>query len=143
MTPYVSVTCLAFATHVPETRRKLVWTSGCRGIFVDELVFLVKGSSAEPYEVTFIKDGNSLTALCTCPAGQYGNFCKHRISILDGNAAAISSENAGDVPKVLAWLSGTDVEAALIELREVENGANADKKNIISAKRKLARAMNS
>ena len=110
---------------------------------MEELVFLVKGSAADPYEVTFIKDGTSLTAICTCPAGTYGNFCKHRISILDGNSDAISSDNANQATTVVGWLPGTDVEAALSEMREAEKIADPDKKALNAAKRKLARAMNS
>lgn len=109
---------------------------------MDQLVFLVKGSAAEPYEVTFIKDGASLTAICTCPAGTYGNFCKHRISILDGNAKAITSDNVGQAAMVVDWLVGTDVETALSELRAAEKIADPDKKALNDAKRKLARAMN-
>jgi uncharacterized Zn finger protein len=110
---------------------------------VDELKFLVKGSAADPYEVTFIKDGNSLTAVCTCPAGQFGNFCKHRISILDGKGGDISSENADQVSIIVGWLAGTDVESALAEMRAAEKDATSDKKALDSAKKKLARAMNS
>jgi uncharacterized Zn finger protein len=110
---------------------------------MEELVFLVKGSSAEPYEITFIKDGDSLTAICTCPAGTYGNFCKHRISILDGNAKNISSDNTDRVATVVAWLSGTDVETALTEMREAEKHGDPEKKTLNAAKRRLARAMNS
>lgn len=109
---------------------------------MDELTFLVKGSAAEPYELTFIKDGLSLTALCSCPAGEHGNFCKHRISILDGKTSAIVSSNADDVSKVVGWLSGTDVEAALTDLREAEKIADS-KTSLTAAKKKLARAMNS
>lgn len=107
-----------------------------------ELIFQVKGSSAEPYEVTFIKDGASLTAICTCPAGTYGNFCKHRIAILDGNSKSIASDNADQVDTVVEWLAGTDVAAALSELRAVEKVKPPDKAALNAAKRKLARAMN-
>ncbi|MCP4299142.1 MAG: SWIM zinc finger family protein [Gammaproteobacteria bacterium] len=110
---------------------------------LNELTFLVKGSSADPYELTFIKDGDSLTALCSCPAGQYGNFCKHRIAILDGNGRAIVSENAAQLSTVVNWLQGTDVEAALTEFRNIEKSADAPKSALVTAKRKLARAMNS
>lgn len=110
---------------------------------MEELVFLVRGSSADPYEVTFIKDGASLTAICTCPAGTYGNFCKHRISILDGNTKMISSDNADQAATVVNWLPGTDVDAALSEMREAEKIADPEKKALNVAKRKLARAMNS
>lgn len=110
---------------------------------MEQLVFLVKGSSADPYEITFIKDGASLTALCTCPAGSYGNLCKHRLSILDGKYTAISSDNANQGTTVADWLLGTDVETALAELRAAEKDPNSEKNTVNVAKRKLARAMNS
>jgi uncharacterized Zn finger protein len=107
-----------------------------------ELTFLVKGSSKDPYEVIFIKDGDSLTAICNCPAGTYGNFCKHRIAILDGNSKSVSSDNADQAATVVAWLAGTDVEAALAEMRAAEKLDDPGKKALNAAKRKLARAMN-
>jgi uncharacterized Zn finger protein len=110
---------------------------------MEQLDFLVKGSSAEPYGITFIKDGSSLTAICTCPAGTFGNFCKHRISILDGSTKGITSSNADQVATVVAWLPGTDVAAAIAELREAEKTSRSDKATLNAAKRKLARAMNS
>ncbi len=108
-----------------------------------EMTFHVKGSSADPYEVIFIKDGDSLTAICSCPAGRYGNFCKHRIAILDGDAAAIVSDNAEHVPTVVEWLEGTDVALALSEYRALEQTADTPKRALVAAKRTLARAMNS
>lgn len=110
---------------------------------LSELIFQVKGSSEEPYEITFIKDGDSLTALCSCPAGQYGNFCKHRIAILDGNAKAIVSDNADQVATIVDWLQGTDVGTALGEFRAIEASRDEPKSALVAAKRKLARAMNS
>jgi SWIM zinc finger len=110
---------------------------------VEELVFLVKGSSSDTYEVTFIKDGASLTALCTCPAGQFGNFCKHRIAILDGDFDSISSDNADRASMVTEWLKGTDVQAALGALRKAEETTGCSKKELAALKKKLARAMNS
>lgn len=107
---------------------------------MQQLEFLVKGSSPEPYELTFIKDGDSLTAICTCPAGTYGNFCKHRIAILDGDSRAVTSNNADKVEQVVEWLPGTDVAAALAQLRAAEK--EGVKTAIVNAKKKLARAMN-
>lgn len=112
-----------------------------RSANVEELTIRVKGSSADPYETRFIKDASSLTALCTCPAGSFGNFCKHRIAILDGDASAVLEDDASKVATVVAWMDGTDVGAALAELREAES--DKDKDAIATAKRKLARAMNS
>lgn len=108
---------------------------------MQELTFLVKGSSKDPYEVIFIKEGDSLTAICNCPAGTYGNVCKHRVNILDGNTQSLSSNNSDDVATVVTWLVGSDVEVALTQLRTAEK--STDKEAINDAKRKLARTMNS
>jgi uncharacterized Zn finger protein len=110
---------------------------------VEELVFQVKGSSSDAYEITFIKDGASLTALCTCPAGTFGNLCKHRVAILDGNMEAISSDNASKAPQVIEWLAGTDVEAALGKLRAAEKSTDHTKVEIMALKKNLAKTMNS
>ena len=110
---------------------------------MEQMTFLVKGSSPDPYELTFIKDGDSLTAICTCPAGTYGNFCKHRIAILDGDAAAVVSENADKVAIIGEWLTGTDVESALLEMRGANWSADEAKQALAAVKRKLAKAMNS
>lgn len=109
---------------------------------MEDVVFQVKGSSPDPYEITFIKDGASLTAICTCPAGTFGNLCKHRVAILDGKDSAISSDNKDKVPTVVGWLAGTDVEEAFIELRLAEKSGDCPKDVIADLKRKLAKAMN-
>ena len=110
---------------------------------MEQLTIQVKGSSSDPYELTFIKDGDSLTALCTCPAGNFGGSCKHRVAILDNDAAAVVDGDEGKVAVVVEWLGGTDVEAALQEMRETSAAPNATKVSLAAAKKKLAKAMNS
>jgi len=110
---------------------------------VGERVFRVKGSSSDEYEITFIKDGESLTALCSCPAGQFGGSCKHRVAILDGKSDAITSDNVDQVATVTQWLVGSDVEAALSALREAEEIKGFPKEELAALKKKLGRAMNS
>ena len=106
-----------------------------------EINFLVQGSAKDPYEVTFIKDGDNLAALCTCPAGKMGQYCKHRINILGGSIKNVVSENVDDVKVVESWLPGTDVETALIEVLAAEKEFKAAKQNLMNYKKKLARVM--
>ena len=107
-----------------------------------QLEFLVKGSAKDPYEVIFIKDGENLTAICTCPAGTYGNVCKHRVSIIDGDATSVVSDNIADVEKIVAWVVGTDVEAALKKMRDAEAAGSGATDAVKEAKASLARAFN-
>ena len=105
-----------------------------------EINFMVKGSAEDPYEVTFLKSDDNLLVFCTCPAGENRRHCKHRVAIMNGSSNNIVSDNRDEVATVQSWMIGTEVETALRELKNAENGGDA--KVLAAAKSKLARAMN-
>jgi hypothetical protein len=110
---------------------------------MESIVFLVRGSASEPYTVTFGNSNDSnLTATCTCKAGQMRQHCKHRFDILDGKSTAIISSNSEQVKTVLEWLSGSDIELSLNEVKTLENELESLKKQLSAAKKSVARAMN-
>jgi len=107
-----------------------------------EISFWVQGSASDPYEVAFHKRSESnLSASCSCPAGQNGQYCKHRFRILEGNTKGIVSNNVADVEVVRSWLAGTDVEDAIAEMRALQEEADRVKTALVAAKKKVARAM--
>jgi len=108
---------------------------------MNEINFLVQGSAFEPYEVVFRKSDNNLTALCTCPAGENGMYCKHRFRILAGSTEGIVSDNTKDVEIVKTWLKGSDVEKALEELHQAEADFEKIKKKVSTLKKILARKL--
>ena len=103
--------------------------------------FLVQGSAPGPYHVTFKKAGSSLTAICTCPAGEVGQYCKHRLRILAGETTGIVSDNHAAVSEVRSWLPGTDVELAILELEKVEQEFEDARKRVSLSKKRLARTL--
>lgn len=107
---------------------------------MEKKVFLVQGSAKEPYKVTFQKDGNNLSAYCTCPAGDNGQYCKHRFNILGGITDGVVSANEPDVEVVTSWLTGTDVEAALNDVMNAEELFEIAKLKLSTAKKQLAKA---
>ena len=68
-------------------------------------------------------------------------YCKHRFAILKGLEKGVVSENASDVAEVAGWLKGTDVEAAMIEVEDLEAKATQIKNTLSKAKKSLAKAM--
>ncbi|MCK8120539.1 SWIM zinc finger family protein [Pseudoalteromonas sp. 2CM32C] len=109
---------------------------------MEEILFEVQGSSEDPYGVVFVKRSESnLSAYCSCPAGENGQYCKHRFSILDGSTKNIVSDNHEEVKLVQSWLQGTDVEEALLQMRELEAKAAQIKKELAVAKKAVAKAM--
>lgn len=107
---------------------------------MERLYFLVQGSAEEPYKVTFQKDVNNLSVYCTCPAGDNGQYCKHRFNILGGITDGIVSDNEADVTVVASWLPGSDVEAALNDVMDAEEKCEAAKRELAAAKKRLASA---
>lgn len=103
--------------------------------------FRVKGSSTEPYKVVIQLEGQNLTARCDCAAGKNGMHCKHRYNILSGSKKDIVSGNEDEVKEAASWLSGTDVEAAMQDLMEVEVRAEEIKLELKAAKKLVASAM--
>jgi len=104
--------------------------------------FKVQGSTAEPYIVTFIKRSDSnLSAICTCRAGENGQYCKHRFSILEGKSDGVVSTNIDDVQTVVKWLIGTDIEAEITKMRTLEAEAAKIKNELSKAKKNVAKAM--
>lgn len=109
---------------------------------MQEITFEVQGSAAEPYVVVFVRRSDTnLSAYCSCPAGKNGQYCKHRFNIIDGITKGIVSDNLDDVKVVQSWLLGTDVEAALIKMREFEAETAKLKKALSATKKEVAKAM--
>jgi uncharacterized Zn finger protein len=112
------------------------------GTLLDQKIFLVQGSSPEPYKVVFTRRSNiNLSAYCSCPAGENGLYCKHRLEILAGNTRAVLNPNSDDITTVRSWLIGSDVEKALLKVNELEEEAARIKKALTLAKADLDKAM--
>ena len=110
--------------------------------FMNAFEFLVQGSSPEPYRVSFRRrEGGKLVANCTCPAGESGMYCKHRVRILRGLVEGIVSDNLADVTTVAGWLAGTDIETALQTITDLEKDADRIKKAMSAAKKTLSRSL--
>jgi uncharacterized Zn finger protein len=108
----------------------------------DTFEFLVQGSAVEPYVVSFRRrDAKNISAYCTCPAGESGMSCKHRVRILRGLVEGIVSANATDVTTIAGWLAGSDVETALQTIEELEREAERIKKALSAAKKALAQCL--
>ena len=104
-----------------------------------QIQFLVQYPAKVSYQVTFVKKGNEFCAFCTCMSGKSGQYCQHRIAILEGSKEYIRSDNLDDVDIIQSWLPGTAIESALHDLKEaLKIGAEAD---ISAAKNRLAEVM--
>lgn len=107
----------------------------------DRLVFLVQGSKGDDYTVTFIRNGLRAHAFCTCQAGQNGQYCNHRISLLDGDVSSLVSENVEDMERLKLLIAGSDLESAYRAMCAATSTFDNAKNDLYKAKRVLAKAM--
>ena len=108
---------------------------------MDTILFLVQDSASSPYSVSFTKTINSFTAACSCPAGKVGQYCKHRLKILNGNTEGIVSENKNEISTITSWLKGTEIEKALKDFQEMEERFELAKQNFTISKKRLTHAL--
>ena len=109
---------------------------------MDSILFQVQGSQPDPYVIEFTKNSDgSLKVSCSCPAGDTGLHCKHRIGLLTGDTKDLVSRNKPELETVNAWLQGTDLEKCLEEYLRLEKELETMKRQLNKAKKKLAEAM--
>jgi predicted DNA-binding protein YlxM (UPF0122 family) len=76
-----------------------------------KLVYLVQGSSPEPYMVVFKPDPFSIS--CTCTAGVNGIPCKHRLTILAGADPGIIEGDKSFLPRIAEMVRHTNLSEIL------------------------------
>jgi len=108
---------------------------------MESVEFTVQGSSATPYTVSFIYEEKRLGAFCTCAAGTSGTACKHRLSILAGSDPGIIGGSLDQIPKILAWLKGSEIETCMAELAAAEEQFEKAKKQVSTAKKRLSTSL--
>lgn len=105
------------------------------------LDFEVTGSRGDPYQITFEKISNTLRAFCSCKAGQNGQFCKHRESLMSGDVSNLISDNSDDVCRLHALMAETDINTAFNEFVAAKRQTEIADEAYRNARKALARAM--
>jgi uncharacterized Zn finger protein len=108
---------------------------------MERIDFLVQGSAATPYALTFERRAERIVATCSCPAGANGVLCKHRLAILNGQGAGIVSGNHAQVERVAAWLDGSELAADLASLDTAERALAHAKAALASMRKRVAAAL--
>ena len=111
---------------------------------------LVKSSSSsEPHSVDIIVESDKMFVFCSCPAGKYGKFCKHKIRVMQGDFDILYDDyQLDDVARIADWIQESDFLDLIFErskfkseLREAEERLEAVKKKMKPVEKRIAQAM--
>jgi hypothetical protein len=95
-----------------------------------EIHLKAKSSSGGAYDVTFRNEGGLLVVSCPCKAGIYGNLCKHKTQLLNGEESILyNRDDAPALQEVRKWVNQSSYANLLAEYDSL-------KKHIEDAKEK-------
>ncbi|MBQ0713483.1 MAG: hypothetical protein KBT53_11025 [Porticoccus sp.] len=107
------------------------------------VVLSIQGSSDEPYEVVFEREGEVLIGSCTCRAAQFGQICKHRILLLSGDEIYLSGSDVVKVKEQLkALVEGSDLEVELGRISELSTMKTEVDRELKKCKKHMVELLN-
>ena len=101
------------------------------------LEFVVRGSKGNEYNILAERLGDHVAVFCTCDGARRGSICKHRVALLEGNAAAVLGGNQDQVALLPAMLAGTPSGQAWARYCEAERVYQTAQGEFESAKRAM------
>ncbi len=110
---------------------------------MEKIELLAKSSSGDgSYLVTFTRNKSGLSINCTCPAGQFGQLCKHKLRLSDGIRSMLFDQGQIDeLEQVQAWIAGSGYPELFERLNDLESEQVRLKKEIKDTKAMLGRVM--
>jgi hypothetical protein len=103
------------------------------------LELIVRSSSSD--EVYFLKAYETHAGVrftCSCPAGENGQHCTHRIALANGDTSRLVQPNDVAVKALITMLSTTSIPQTVKRIVELEQIAASIKKEISDEKKKLS-----
>ena len=108
-----------------------------------EIKLRAKSSDGQTtYEVRFVRESGRLSVFCSCPAGEFGKYCKHKHSFLSGESVLLTdTSDADSVSTIQEWVRESRYSPLLAAVNLAESEAKKAQSRVQDLKRKLERAM--
>lgn len=98
-------------------------------------------SSGNQYIVGVFAENGKPVMTCTCRAGEMGNFCKHRFTLIDGDYTEVI-RSTHDPKEITTALAGSDLSTSISQMRDQEQTVKAAQAQLKTIKKDIARLMN-
>ncbi|MBE6442289.1 MAG: hypothetical protein E7022_08200 [Desulfovibrio desulfuricans] len=105
----------------------------------NQAVFTVSGDSGHDYELSIGHSEDGMYFRCSCPAGQNGQLCKHRLRILQGDDSAMYYTDENTMLLLNNFRSLPEIKSILAKKYEIEQEQERLKKELNKLKKKMGR----
>ena len=108
-----------------------------------KITLLAKSSDGpEPYSVDFIFKNDKMSIHCSCPAGKWGKFCKHKIQMLQENYDILSDEGqSNQLEEIADWIQKSEFLDLIFERSKLDGKLMEIQEKLNGVKKKMARMM--
>lgn len=94
------------------------------------------------YIVTFDRREDQKSLACTCPAGEIGRTCRHRLAFLRGDEKMLfDGSQRTELRRALDWVRASPFATLLRELDDAERAQADAKRAITKIRRQIESAM--
>jgi hypothetical protein len=109
----------------------------------ERVILALSSDGVSTYEVHFTLRNHKVIVDCSCPAGELGKLCRHKIALLNGDTNILFDPSEEDALKaVQLWIQRTGYPKLLKEIEEAEKAVKTSQKRLIELKSNLEKAMN-
>lgn len=103
--------------------------------------FVVKSkSSGNEYAVQVYETEDGPVITCNCPAGENGQYCKHRFALVSGDEREVIEAEA-PVSEIAKFVAGSRLEAAIDAMHKQEAVVKKVQADLRAIKKSVASAM--
>lgn len=108
----------------------------------ESVKILSKSSSGNPYTVTFFLEENTISAFCSCPAGEHRKLCKHVLQMLDSNDSILyDSSQKPILARISSHLQSTSIPPLLSGLCDKETLLKKMQDEVKKAKKSIEKIL--
>jgi len=103
--------------------------------------FVVRSkSSGNEYNVQVYSTEDGPVITCDCPAGENGQYCKHRFALISGDESEVVEADA-PVSEIVKLVAGSRIEAAINAMHKQEAVVKKAQADLKAIKKTVANAM--
>ena len=109
---------------------------------MEKTLLALSSDGVTSYKVVFRRETSKLIVVCSCPAGEMGRLCRHKLGLLAGDNDMLSSpKHVPDLEEVQSWIKGSRFPTLIVQLKETEIEMARTKKRLSELKREIEEQM--
>lgn len=104
--------------------------------------FPIQGSKGNSYKIEFSEEDGLIKVKCSCPAGRFGKFCKHKMRFILGDGYILEDDSQIDaLAKIADRIQNSNYFDLIVEHSKAKRAVEEAEANLKKVRGKIAEAM--